>query len=153
MKHAILTLIAACSLTAAIAADSHDHKPAAGPNGGRVIEIEGGHAEFFVQPDKKIRVTLLDEKNKGVAPADQKVSAVAEAPTGKAKLSFAIADGAFVSEAAIPDGEYRIVLQIRPNADAKPQNTRIDYNATICGECKHPEYACTCTGGGEAHAH
>jgi hypothetical protein len=153
MKHIILALIATCTLSVAIAADSHDHKPAAGPNGGRVIEIDGGHAEFFVQPDKKVRITILDEENKAVAPAEQKVSLIAETPTGKAKLAFAVADGAFVSDAAIPGGEYRVVLQIRANADAKPQNTRIDYNPTICGECKHPEYACTCTGGGEAHAH
>ena len=64
MKHLIPALVAALTLSIAIAADPHDHKAIVGPNGGRVIEIEGGHAEFFVQPDKKVRVTLLDEAGK-----------------------------------------------------------------------------------------
>jgi hypothetical protein len=143
MKHIILALLATCSI--ALAADTHDHKSVAGPNGGRIIDIESGHAEFFVQPDRKVRVTLLGEDGKAIAPAEQKISAVAEAPAGKTKLAFAIADGAFVSDAALPDGDnYRIVLQFRTTAEAKPQNTRIDYNTAICSECKQVEYACTC---------
>lgn len=154
MKRILPILIATLTLSAAIAADDHDHKPTAGPNGGRVIEIEGGHAEFFIQPDKKVRVTILGEGNKAVAPGEQKVSVVAEAPSGKAKLAFAKTAEAFVSETPLPDGDgYRVVLQIRATDAGKAQNTRIDYHTEVCGECKHPEYACTCAGSGEAHAH
>lgn len=157
MKPILSALIAIASiLSPAVAADDgHGHdKVVPGPNGGRVIEVEGGHAEFFVQPDKKARVTILDEEKKAVAPAEQKVTLVAEAPAGKTKLDFKVVDGAFVSDAALPEGNgYRLVLQIRANPEAKPQNTRIDYNMSICAECKHPEYACTCAAGGDAHGH
>jgi hypothetical protein len=152
MKRILPIVIATLTLSVAFAADTHDHKPAAGPSGGRVIEIEGGHAEFFIQPDRKVRVTILDEANKPIAPGGQRITAIAEAPGGKARLTFGRTAEAFVSETALPDGDgYRIVLQIRATESTKPQNTRIDYNPAICEGCKHPEYACTCTGEGHAH--
>lgn len=159
MKHLIILLAAAFLAAPPLpAADSHDHgKAAAGPNGGRVVEIEGGHAEFFVQPDQKVRVTLLTEDLKPQAPAEQVIVATAEAPSGKAKLALAKTGEFFVSETALPEGNgYRIVLQIKATPDAKPQNFRIDYNSALCGECKLAEYACTCSGhggGGGGHAH
>lgn len=144
MKRILPILLATLTLSTA-AADEHDHKRAAGPNGGRIVEIEGGHAEFFVQPDKRARVTILDGAFKAVPPGGQTVAAVAEAPGGKAKLTFAKTTEAFVSEAALPEGDgYRIVLQIRSADSAKPQNTRIDYRTEICGGCKKAEYACAC---------
>jgi len=153
-----LLALALLSTTAIQAADDHAHgKAVAGPNGGRVIEIEGGHAEFFVQPDRKVRVTLLTEDLKTMPPVEQTVSATAEAPAGKAKLAFVKSGDFLVSETPLPEGNgYRVVLQIKATADAKPQNFRIDYNSVVCGECKLAEYACTCAGHGGAgggHAH
>lgn len=141
-----------------IAGDDHAHgKAVAGPNGGRVIEIDGGHAEFFVQPDQKVRVTLLTEDLKPTPAGEQVITATAEAPSGKAKLAFAKSGDFLVSETALPEGNgYRIVLQVKATQDAKPQNFRIDYNSTVCGECKLAEYACTCEGHGGAgggHSH
>ncbi len=140
------------------AADGHAHaKAVAGPNGGRVIETEGGHAEFFVQPDRKIRITLLTEDLKTMPPVEQSITATAEATAGKAKLAFVKSGEFFVSETPLPEGSgYRIVLQIKATSSAKPQNFRIDYNSAICGECKLAEYACTCEGHGGAgggHGH
>ena len=45
----ILTLAA----TAALSADDHGHKAIPGPKGGKILETETLHAEFFIQPDKK----------------------------------------------------------------------------------------------------
>lgn len=159
MKHITALLTAALLATPLLhAADGHDHgKAAAGPNGGRVVEIEGGHAEFFVQPDKKVRITLLSDDLKAQAAAEQVVTATAEAPAGKAKLAFTKSGEFFVSETALPEGDgYRVVLQIKASPEAKPQNFRIDYHAAVCGECKLAEYACTCAGhggGAGGHAH
>ncbi len=154
MKYVLSTVIAALGLAGTSAADTHEHHRKAGPNGGRVIELEGGHAEMFVQPDRKIRVTMLDEAFKAITPGEQRVSAVAEAPAGKTRLAFGVENGAFISQTALPAGDgYQIVLQIRAGISAKPQNTRINYRTEICGECKRPEYACTCGTGGETHAH
>lgn len=142
--------------TAAFAEEGHGHdKVIPGPKGGKIVEVDGGHAEFFVQPDKKVSVTFYGEDMKPLAPAEQTVAAIAEAPSGKAKLEFDKTGDAFISKTALPDGEgYRVVLQVRSTADAKPQNLRIDYHAEVCGKCNRAEYACICEGGDEkGHGH
>ena len=142
---AILILLAIAA-TCAFSADEHDHKVIAGPKGGNVLETEPQHAEFFVQPDRKVSVTFYDEAMKPVAPGEQVVKVIAEVPSGKATLDFEKSGDAFVSKTALPEGDdYRIVLQIRQTADSKPQNFRIDYRTEICGDCKRPEYACVCS--------
>ena len=160
MKHLIHSaLILAATLCVAFAEEGHDHKaPIAGPLGGRVVEVDGGgHAEFFVQPDRKVTVAFYGEDMKPVAPAGQVVKAVAEAPAGKSQIAFEKTGEAFVSTTALPEGDgYRIVLQIKSTLDAKTKNFRIDYHTEICDGCKRAEYACTCSdhgapGGGHAH--
>ena len=149
---ATLTLLAITSTT--FAEKDHDHdKPIPGPKGGRILEVEGGHAEFFVQQDKNVSITFYDSEMRPAAPGDQVVKVIAEAPSGKATLDFEKAGDAFVSSSALPEGDgYRIVVQIKSAADAKAQNFRVDYHTEICGECKHPEYACTCPDH-EGHKH
>ncbi len=152
--HSIITIIFAAS--GAVAQDTHDHgKTIAGPKGGRIVEVEGGHAEFLVQPDRKVSVIFYGEDMAPATPADESVTVIAEAPAGREKLAFGKTPEAFVSEKSLPEGDgYRIVLQIRRTPDAKPQNFRIDYHAGICAECNRAEYACSCEHGGEqGHAH
>jgi len=146
MKTLIHASLALLTLTATtFAAGDHD-KVIPGPKGGKIVEVEGGHAEFFVQPDKKVSITFYGEDMKPVAPAGQNISVVAEAPTGKAKLEFEKTADAFVSTTTLPEGEgYRVVVQIKATTDAKPQNIRIDYHAEVCEKCKHAEYACICS--------
>jgi hypothetical protein len=146
------TLIKASLILLAIASTSfaeeghHHDKPIPGPKGGRVLEVPGGrHAEFFVQPDRKVSVIFYDAEMKPTAPGEQTVKVIAEAPSGKVSLDFEKTADAFVSSNALPESDgYRIVLQIKPASDGKAQNFRIDYHTEICDECKHPEYACTC---------
>ncbi|HEY5707235.1 MAG TPA: hypothetical protein VIS96_16875 [Terrimicrobiaceae bacterium] len=147
-----LTLLAIASTS--FAEEGHDHdKPIPGPKGGRILEVESGHAEFFVQPDNKVSITFYGSEMKPTAPSDQVVKVIAEAPSGKAMLDFEKTGDAFVSTTLLPEGEgYRIVLQIRPTSGSKAQNFRIDYHTEICGECKHPEYACICSDH-EGHEH
>ena len=142
----------------AFCADDHHHEAIPGPKGGKVLETEPLYAEFFVQPDKKASITFYDEGMKPVAPGEQVVKVIAEVPSGKATLDFEKTGEAFVSTAPLPAGEgYRLVIQIKQNANAKPQNLRIDYHTEICDECKMAEYACICEGHGggkhEGHAH
>lgn len=137
----------------AFAEEGHDHnKVIPGPKGGKVVEVEGGHAEFFVQPDKKVSVTFYGEDMKPVPPAEQTVTVIAEAPAGKTKLEFDKTADSLISKEVLPEGDgYRIVLQIRNTADAKPQNFRIEYHTEVCGKCNRAEYACVCTGDGHGH--
>lgn len=161
MKYLILNLIIGSLLMApnAWSAEDHGHahKPIAGPKGGKVLETEPLHAEFFVQPDKKVSLTFYEADMKPVPPTTQEIKVIAEPKSGKATLEFNKTAEGFVSKTALPEGEgYRIVVQIKNEATAKPQNFRIDYHTEICGECKRAEYACACEHAGsehEGHAH
>ncbi len=146
MKLTILKLLTLMmTVCLGYAGAGHNHKIPAGPNGGKVLETPVGHAEFFVQEDRKIRITFLDDKLKVIPAGKQVVNAKAEASSGTVALDFERSGEFLVSQGTLPDGDkYRIVLQIRPDAAGKPQNLRIDYDADMCGKCKLPEYACIC---------
>jgi hypothetical protein len=160
MKH-ILRLILATVLfgsTVIATEEKHDHKVIAGPKGGKILESTPLHAEFFVQADKKVSVTFYNESMKPAAPTTQEVKVIAEAKTGKATLEFEKTGDGFLSKTVLPDGDgYRVVVQIKNEAAAKPQNYRVDFHTELCKECKRAEYACTCDhtgdGGHSGHGH
>ncbi|MBX7106778.1 MAG: hypothetical protein K1X57_22070 [Gemmataceae bacterium] len=136
-------LLASFALLAAAAAFAA--KPIPGPKGGKIVTSEAPHVEFFVEKDRTVTVSFYDKDLKSVAPAGQVVSAVAEAKTGKVNLAFTAKDGALVSSAPLPEGDgYRIVVQVRDSAQAKPKNYRLEFHDEVCGECKRAEYACVC---------
>lgn len=145
----ILTITLAVILlgSTVFAGDKPAHKTIAGPKGGRFIEVEGGHAEFYVQPDRKVSVTFYDKDLKAQSPAEQVIMLTAQAPTRSTKLEFEKSADAFLSKGPLPDGAgYMLVLQIKAKADAKPQNLRIKLDLANCGGCKRVEYGCICGG-------
>lgn len=134
---AMATLCAAASL--------HAEKIVAGPKGGRLLETEPLKAEFFVTPERKVEITFYDAALKPVDPGAQAVTVTAEPSSGKAKIDLEKTATGFVSKTALPAGEpYRVVVQARASADAKPKNFRVDLNLATCGECQKAEYACVC---------
>ena len=136
----IITLIALAT-TAAFA----DAKVKAGPRKGRVLEMEGKNAEFFVEKDRTISIAFYDAAMKATPATAEVVTATAEAPTGKAKLEFEKKGNLLVSKAPLPAGEgYQVVVQVKASADAKPKNFRIPLVLHECGKCHNPEYACIC---------
>lgn len=130
-------------------------EPLAGPRGGRILTAAAPHAEFFVDADRHVVVTFYDAELRPLAVGSAIVTATAEAPAGKEKLVFSSRDGALVSTTPLPIGEgYRVVVQIKSDASARPANYRVDFHDEICGECQRAEYACTCeghVGGGHSH--
>lgn len=130
-------------------------KPIPGPKGGKIVTTEAPHVEFFVEKDRSVTVSFYDKDLNPLAPSGQVVSVVAQAKTGKAKLAFAPKDGALVSTTKLPEGDgYRIVVQVRDTAQAKPKNYRVEFHDEVCGECKRAEYACICDdAGGDKHEH
>lgn len=149
IRNLSLIVLAAVATVTAFAA-----KPIPGPKGGKIVTSEAPHVEFFVAADRTVVVSFYDKNLKPVAAGDQVVSAVAEAKTGKANLSFSAKDGAFVSTSALPEGDgYRIVLQVRDTVVAKPKNYRVEFHNEVCGECKRAEYACVCDEAGDKHDH
>jgi len=149
IRHLTLFFIAAVVTATAFAA-----KPLPGPKGGKIVTTDSPHVELFVAPDRTVVVSFYDNDLKPVAPGGQIVSAVAEAKEGKANLSFSAKDGSLVSTAPLPKGDgYRIVLQVRDSAAAKPKNYRVEFHDEVCGECKRAEYACMCDEADDKHDH
>lgn len=144
IRNAACVLLASVVLSGAAFAEGAS-KIIPGPKGGRMLTTAAPHAEFFVEKDRKVCVTFYGADLKPVAPAEQVVSVIAEAKSGKAKLDFEKKADGFVSKQPLPEGEkYQVVVQIREKKDAKPVNSRLVFNTDICAECKRAEYACTC---------
>lgn len=136
----ILTVLA-LAITPALA----DAKIKAGPRKGRILELEGQNAEFFVEKDRTISIAFYDAAGKQQPASGQVFAATAEAPGAKTKLEFEKKGDLLVSKAPLPAGEgYQVVVQAKTTAEAKPKNFRIKLLTYICKECSNPEYACTC---------
>ena len=132
-------------LALAVAPALADAKIKAGPRKGRILELEGQNAEFFVEKDRTISIAFYDAAGKKQPLAAQVITATAEAPGAKTKLEFEKKGDLLVSKAPLPAGEgYQIVVQAKTTADAKPKNFRIKLLTHTCGGCPNPEYACTC---------
>lgn len=144
MRTKSLLLIAAALAAAGLL---HAAKPAAGPNGGRVLAAEPSAVEFFVTADRKVALTFLDAAGKPTVPGTQVAAVTAEPAAGKMALPLERSPHGYVSTTPLPAGEpYRVVVQLRATPDATPRNFRVDLNLALCGECQHAEYACTCEG-------
>src|SRR5688572_7155637 len=141
LKSLIIAVAALCSAVSAIAAE----KIVGGPKGGRLLEVDGQKAEFFVTKDKKIEITFYDAALKPVAPAEQVVAITAEPKSGRTKVDLEKTATGYVSKTTVPEGTpYRVVVQMRAKPDAKPQNFRVDLDLANCSGCSRSEYACTC---------
>lgn len=141
LKSFVFAVAAFCSAVSLVAAE----KIVGGPKGGRLLEVDGQKAEFFVTADRKVEITFYDAALKPVAPGEQVVAVTAEPTAGRVKLDLEKTVTGYLSKTALPTGDpYRVVVQMRAKADAKPQNFRVDFNLATCGECKRAEYACTC---------
>ena len=140
------TLLHILAITAiAVSSALADAKVKAGPRHGRILELGGANAEFFVEKDRTISIAFYDAAMKAQPAAAQTVTATAEAPGGKAKIEFEKKGNLLVSKAPLPAGEgYQVVVQVKATADAKSKNFRIPLVLHTCKGCSNPEYACIC---------
>ena len=133
------------TLTLAISPALADAKVKAGPRKGRVLEMEGKNAEFFIEKDRTVSIAFYDAAMKAVAPTAEVVTGTAEAPNGKVKLEFEKKENLLICKTPLPVGEhYTIVIQVKSTAEAKSKNFRIPLNLSICKPCGNAEYACIC---------
>lgn len=136
-----ILVITALGVSSALA----DTKVKAGPRHGRILELDGVNAEFFVEKDRTISVAFYDAAMKEQPVAAQVITASAEAPSGKAKIEFEKKGNLLVSKTPLPAGEgYQVVVQAKTTADAKAKNFRIPLLLHDCEKCHNPEYACIC---------
>ncbi len=136
--------------TAAFAGPGHSHGAReAGPNGGRVLTNVHPHAEFFVTPERKVRITFLDDAGKPVPPAGQSVTVTTGERSAPTRLTFTSDAGtSLLSEQTLPAGEsWPAVVQIKETPDGKTIVEKFTLNLATCPGCSHPEYACTCDHG------
>jgi hypothetical protein len=116
-----------------------------GPGDGRLAYLDSTttpNAEFNVK-DGKVHITLLDKDLKPIALADQMLTLTAGERSKASKVEVTKAGTDFV--ATLPAGEkYWCIFQLKETKDAKALTFRIQYEAEVCGECKKPEWRCTC---------
>jgi hypothetical protein len=142
-KLALTALLAVCIVPASFADEAK--KVEAGPRKGRLLDTEYPRPEFFVEKDHTVSVKFYDKDGKVVKPAAQEITVIASGKA-KAKLKLEKKDDALVSKTKLPEGDgYKLVVQVRQKAKAKPKNFRFFFANHICGgSCKNPEYACIC---------
>lgn len=129
------------------AAASHAAETMPGPKGGRMLPALPLQVEFHVMPDLRAEIIFYDLDLKPAAPGAATVTLIAEPAGGRSTIELEPTDTGFVSKTALPEGApYRVVVQVRESAGARPQNFRVDLNLRECGECERAEYACTCEG-------
>lgn len=126
-------------------ADDEAKEVEAGKRGGRLLATESPRPEFFVEKDHTVSVKFYDKDGNVVAPSDQKVTVIASGKEKK-KLELEKKDDELVSAEPLPEGDgYNLVVQVRADADSRPNNFRFLFLNHICGgTCGNPEYACTC---------
>jgi hypothetical protein len=117
----------------------------AGPKGGRFLVNTTPKAEFFVEKDHTVSIRFYEASGKVVAPEAQQVTVIAEAAGAKQKVDLTKKGDALVSTTKLPPGDgYNLVVQFKQTPDARPQNYRFKLDTSVCGGCKHAEYACSC---------
>ena len=126
-------------------ADDEAKEVEAGKRGGRLLATESPRPEFFVEKDHTVSVKFYDEDGNVVAPAKQQVTVITSGEEKK-KLQLEKKEDALVSTEPLPEGDgYNLVVQVRVDAEARPNNFRFLFLNHICGgTCGNPEYACTC---------
>lgn len=125
---------------------SHDHaKKIAGPNKGRILTSTEPHAEFFVTPERKVKITFVDEDGKVLPINGQTVSAIGGDRAAPTRMVFKKDGNSLVSDKALPEGKLvPIIIQIKPAPDSDNVTEKFNVDFSDCSSCKHLEYACIC---------
>lgn len=143
MKTLLFSLFSLCVLIAAEPAKpaAEPAKPAAAAQPGRRLEAPGIRADFLIRPDRKATVTIVDTAGKPVLRGEHTVILKVD---GKDVALEPEPNGFITKEPLTAKEPAPIIVQLRATADAKPANFRLTLDTSLCGECKRPEYGCTC---------
>lgn len=145
MKTCLKTPAICLALVALLTAPSLAAPATAGPNGGKLLGADPDRAELVIDAKGMLTLTFLDKKLKPIPAGPRTVTLIAQLESGRQVIALELKDGIFVSKDPLPQPDgYTLVLQLRPNAEAKPVNFRVPYQMSLCGGCNLREYACTC---------
>lgn len=110
-----LSLLLVLATVSVRAHEGHHHHPSVGPNGGRVLIAVEPHLEFFVQEDRTVRITALDDHGKAVPIGDLVVRVTSGGRLFPTRLGFERKGDVLVSDRPLPEGdELPIVVRIEP---------------------------------------
>jgi hypothetical protein len=144
----LMAVVGLMAIPAAHAEEGHAHEHGAkkaGPNGGRVISSVDPHVEFFVMPDRKLKLTFLDADGKAIAAKGQSVTGIGGERSKPTKFTFVKEGDVLISDAALPEGNLvPLILQVKVTPDAKTVIEKFTVNMSDCPGCEYLEYACTC---------
>ncbi len=141
MKQNLLTILGILTLGASALAHGDVEL---GPHGGRILEFsknESMHGEVILKANE-FHIALLDKDMKAVVLAGQELTATSGDRTKPEKLAVEKKENVFVVP-VVKAGEW-VIFQFRENAKAKPVTARLQYDITVCGGCKGPEWLCKC---------
>lgn len=131
--------------------DDHSEKTHAdvaklvGPNEGRILTSTEPHAEFFVTPERRVKITFIDGNGKALPLDGQTVSAIGGDRAAPTRMIFAKDGESLVSDKPLPEGKLvPIILQIKTAPDADNVTEKFNVDFSDCPTCEHTEYACTC---------
>lgn len=141
----LITLITLGCLGTSYAAPDHTHELILSPNGGRIVTVVEPHFEFFLQADRSVQITFLDDAGEVMPVAEQQIWLVGGDRSAPVIINFVEKGGLLVSESALPDiKNMPVVLQIKSTRDAKTAREKFYLNTSFCGSCSYQEYACVC---------
>jgi hypothetical protein len=144
MKTTLLTLAAGLLLAArAVAHGEID----LGPHGGRLLEFsenETLHGEVTLT-NGTFHVRLLDKELKPVALQEQAL-AVAGGDRQRPEKPVVTRQGDLFTFPAPKGDSYLLVLRFKATPQARAVTARLEFDATVCGECRKQEWLCACGG-------
>ena len=125
----------------------HDHGSSItlGPNGGRLLEGTDPSVELLVMDDRKVQLTLVGDDGKVIVPGTEVVTLTTGDRSAPTKLAFAVEGNAFISNAALPEGDdLATVIDLKATPDATAKYARVQLNLKDCPTCDSLEYVCQC---------
>jgi len=140
MKKTLTTLFLALSATFAFGHGEIE----LGPNKGRILEFstnESMHGEVTLK-DGKLHIAVLDKDMKPVKVDAQTLTATAGSREKPVKLEVAKDEKGFT--VAAPKDDEWLIVQYKDGPDAKTITARLQYDTTVCGDCKSHEWLCSC---------
>jgi hypothetical protein len=144
MKPTLLKLISVITFAAIPPTFAHQDIKI-GPNGGRLFALESKTTPQMEvgAKDGKFVIHLLDSAGRPLPIGERILTVTAGARSKPETLVVERRETTFV--AAIPKGdEFPVVFQLRETKGAKPLTARMNYDGKTCGECKKPEWLCSC---------
>lgn len=115
-----------------------------GPRGGKVLSHPGHRVELWVDGDRKVHLSSLDEKGDRTSLTEFSVSAISGDRSSPTKVTFKKVSDEWVSVETLPEGK-KIPFILTTQANGETFLDRIDLKLWNCGGCDLMEYACTCT--------